>query len=75
MRGYLFIDDQTKDLYLNTMFDAYWKDNLDTSKEVVLKKLLEKCLIISRQGDSIEYKRVFMNIVNKGKNQENYLIL
>jgi 2-hydroxychromene-2-carboxylate isomerase len=45
MRGYLFINDKTKDLYLNVMFDAYWKDNLDTSNEEVLKTLLEKCKI------------------------------
>ena len=39
------------------------------------KKLLQKYLLISKQGELSEYKRVFMNIVNKGKNQENYLIL
>jgi 2-hydroxychromene-2-carboxylate isomerase len=45
MRGYLFINDKTKNLYLNVMFDAYWKDNLDTSNEEILKTLLEKCKI------------------------------
>ena len=25
MRGYLFINNATKNLYLNVMFDAYWK--------------------------------------------------
>ena len=25
MRGYLFINNEDKDLYLNVMFDAYWK--------------------------------------------------
>ena len=29
MRGYLFINDEYKDLYLNVIFDAYWKDDLD----------------------------------------------
>ena len=28
MRGYLFIKKDIKDLYLNIMFEAYWKDNL-----------------------------------------------
>ena len=28
MRGYLFINNENKDLYLNVMFDAYWKDIL-----------------------------------------------
>ena len=42
MRGYLFINTDIKDLYLNVMFDAYWKDNLDTSNEEILKTLLKK---------------------------------
>ena len=45
MRGYLYINVEKKDLYLNIMFDAYWKDNLDTSNEGILKTLLEKCKI------------------------------
>ena len=47
MRGYLFISDENKDLYLNVIFDAYWKDNLDTSNEKILETLLEKCKINS----------------------------
>ena len=47
MRGYLFINDEIKDLYLNVMFDSYWKDNLDVSNEETLKGLLEKCKINS----------------------------
>ena len=47
MRGYLFINNEIKDLYLNVMFDAYWKDNLDISNEEILKTLLEKCKIDS----------------------------
>ena len=47
MRGYLFINNENKDLYLNIMFDAYWKDNLDVSNEEILKSLLEKCKIDS----------------------------
>jgi 2-hydroxychromene-2-carboxylate isomerase len=45
MRGYLFINNETQDSYLNVIFDAYWKDNLDTSNEEVLRMLLEKCKI------------------------------
>ena len=45
MRGYLLINSENKDLYLNIMFDAYWKDNLDISKKEILKFLLEKCKI------------------------------
>ena len=47
MRGYLYINVEKKDLYLNIMFDAYWKDNLDISKEESLKIVLEKCKINS----------------------------
>ena len=47
MRGYLFISNEIKDLYLNEIFDAYWKDNLDISNEGTLKSLLEKCKINS----------------------------
>jgi 2-hydroxychromene-2-carboxylate isomerase len=45
MRGYLLINSENKDLYLNIMFDAYWKDNLDISNEEIFKSLLEKCKI------------------------------
>ena len=47
MRGYLFINNENKDLYLNVMFDAYWKDNLDISNEEVIKSLLKKSKIKS----------------------------
>ena len=45
MRGYLFIENDKKELYLDIMFDGYWKDNLDLSKEENLIKLLKKCNI------------------------------
>ena len=47
MRGYLYVNSENKNLYLNVMFDAYWKDNLDTSNEEILKSLLENCKIDS----------------------------
>jgi 2-hydroxychromene-2-carboxylate isomerase len=62
MRGYLFIDDENKDLYLNVMFDAYWKDNLDISNEETLKYLLEKCKINSN---------IFFNGIKDPKIKEN----
>ena len=62
MRGYLFIDDENKDLYLNIMFDAYWKDNLDISNEETLKYLLEKCKINSN---------IFFNGIKDPKIKEN----
>ena len=47
MRGYLFINNEVKNLYLNKIFDANWKNNLDTSNEEILKSILEKCKIDS----------------------------
>jgi len=47
MRGYLFINNDVKNLYLNEIFDAYWKDNLDISNEEILKSLIKKCEINS----------------------------
>jgi len=49
MRGYLFINDETKDLFLNIIFDAYWKDDLDTSNEKILETLLKKNKINSNE--------------------------
>jgi 2-hydroxychromene-2-carboxylate isomerase len=45
MRGYLYINAEKKDLYLDIMFDAYWKDNLDISNQGIFKTLLKKCKI------------------------------
>ena len=45
MRGYLFINNDIKDYYLNLMFNAYWKNNLDISKMDILNNLLKKCKI------------------------------
>jgi 2-hydroxychromene-2-carboxylate isomerase len=45
MRGYVFINNEYKDLYLNVIFDAYWKDDLDTSNKKILETLVEKCKI------------------------------
>ena len=37
MRGYLYVSDNQKNDYLNTFFEAYWKNNLDLSnKEKIL---------------------------------------
>ena len=41
MRGYLSMNDDQKEDYLNIFFDAYWKDNLDLSSEKEFSKLLE----------------------------------
>ena len=59
MRGYLFINDEIKNLYLNKMFDANWKDNLDISNEEILKSILKKCKINSIDFlDGIKYPKI-----------------
>ena len=45
MRGYLFTNAENRDLYLNVMFDAYWKDNLDISNDEIMKNLIKKSKI------------------------------
>ena len=62
MRGYLFINDKTKNFYLNIIFDAYWKNNLDISNEKILKLLLEECKI-----DSSEFFDGIKNPIIKDK--------
>jgi len=40
MRGYLSVDDNQKENYLDIFFNAYWRDNLDLSSEQEFSKLL-----------------------------------
>ena len=48
MRGYLAVNDDQKDEYLNIFFDAYWRDNIDLSSEKEFSKLLERLKIDSK---------------------------
>ena len=48
MRGYISLNENQKDGYLNTFFDAYWKDNLDLSSEKEFSKLLGSLKIDSK---------------------------
>jgi 2-hydroxychromene-2-carboxylate isomerase len=48
MRGYISLNETQKDDYLNTFFDAYWKDNLDLSLEKEFSKLLESLKVDSK---------------------------
>ena len=41
MRGYLAIDNEFKKKYLETCFDAYWKNNIDISNKENINKILE----------------------------------
>ena len=65
MRGYLFINNKNKDLYLNEMFDAYWKNNLDISNEEVLKSILKKCKIdFNNFFEGIKYPKIKEELKN-----------
>ena len=48
MRGYISLNETQKDDYLNTFFDAYWKDNLDLSSEREFSELLGSLEIDSK---------------------------
>jgi 2-hydroxychromene-2-carboxylate isomerase len=41
MRGYLSVNDNLKEEYINLFFNAYWKNNLDLSLEKEFSKLLK----------------------------------
>ncbi len=58
MRGYLFVNEETRKDYLNCFFEAYWKDNKDLSD---IKNIIG--LLNSLQIDSEKY-------FNSIKNQE-----
>ena len=45
MRGYFSANSLNQAQYIKIMFDAYWKDDLDISKEEILKQLLDQCKI------------------------------
>ena len=41
MRGYLYVEEKLKELYLDTFYNAYWRDNIDLSDEIKLTKILK----------------------------------
>ena len=45
MRGYLCVENSKKDEYLNSFFEAYWKEDEDLSSEESIKYLLKKLKI------------------------------
>jgi 2-hydroxychromene-2-carboxylate isomerase len=47
MRGYISVNDNQKEDYLDTFFNAYWRDNLDLSSEKEFSKILESLKIDS----------------------------
>ena len=45
MRGFLIIDDNKKNKFIDLCFDAYWKDNVDISLDNSIQKILSNCEI------------------------------
>ena len=43
MRGFLFIDENKKDKFVDECFDAYWKKNIDISINENIQKILSDC--------------------------------
>jgi len=42
MRGYLSVNEEKKDIYLETFFNAYWRDNINLENIDEIKNLLKK---------------------------------
>ena len=43
MRGFLCLEQEKKDKFIDVCFDAYWRNNLDISQEEILKQILFDC--------------------------------
>ena len=65
MRGFLIVDDNKKNKFIELCFDAYWKDNLDISIEKNIKKILSDCEI-----DHDYFKKSIKEQVIKNKLKE-----
>jgi len=73
MRGYISVNDNQKEKYLNIFFDAYWRNNLDLSSEKEFSKLLETLKIdnefffdkIKQQSTKDELKKLTNDAFDK----------
>ena len=45
MRGFLSINPDKKNIYIDYFFDAYWQDGLNLNEEKIIISLLKKCKI------------------------------
>ena len=57
MRGYLYVEENLKKLYLDAFFNAYWRDNIDLSDEIEISKILKTL--------NIDNKKFFEGISNQ----------
>ena len=74
MRGYLCVENNKKEEYLNSFFEAYWKEDQDLSNEDNIKYFLKKLKIdeydflnlISNQETKDKLKQVTQEAFEKG---------
>ena len=74
MRGYLSVNDEKKDIYLETFFNAYWRDNIDLENIEEIKNLLKKINIDINKFfldlENIEIKEKLKKITNSAFEKE-----
>ena len=74
MRGYLSVNEEKKDIYLETFFNAYWRDNINLEDIEEIKNLLRKIDIdINKFFDdleNIEIKEKLKEITNSAFEKE-----
>ena len=74
MRGYIFVNNDIKNMYLDIIFDAYWKDNLNISNEEILIPLVKKCKINPKSFfdgiKNINIKNELINATKKAHDKE-----
>ena len=58
MRGYISINSKFKDQYIDTCFNAYWKNNIDISLDQNINDILNNCKINEKE---------FFNLINDQK--------
>jgi len=68
MRGCLYINSTIKDQYIDIMFDAYWKNNLNITNEGTLSILLKACKIDSNNFLTAIKDPIIKNKLKDGTN-------
>jgi len=74
MRGYLSVNEEKKDIYLETFFNAYWSDNTNLEDIEEIKNLLKKINIDINKFfldlENIEIKEKLKKITNSAFEKE-----
>ena len=74
MRGYLTVNEDKKKEYLDTFFNAYWRDNTDLTLEKSIIQLLENLQInheeFFKNISKVEVKNELKNYTNEAFKKE-----